>query len=301
MLCLIWHAGPSEHQHYTLSSCSSISETLQQWLVGVCHLQSSCVYCTETRKQDSFWARVPWVPWGKEVKIYRVKSPDRNYGAGALDACSILVPHLFSCQDLVRIFKAGWKSPQLLWGCLPGEVNLVMSVPLTLPMTGLGMGMWCISGQWGMRGKSGISGKVFFTLQNAPLFLVWILGLVVWKIECLELLQPLCNHEGQVRQKQTQSGKVAGQWECRFGWITYPWEWTNSDFLLYEKRHFPFPGVSGHSYTGHGNSISLSIIYSLKQHSVRTHHVGLLCLVLMEYESEWLDSCPKRWHHPKGV
>lgn len=219
-----------------------------------------------------------------------------------LDTCSILGPHLFSCQDLVRIFKAGWKSPQLLWGCLPGKVNLVMSVPLTLPMTGLGMGMWCISGQWGMRGKSGISGKVFFTLQNAPLFLVWILGLVVWKIECLGLLQPLWNHEGQVWDKSKH--RVA-KWQDSenpgLDESLTPGNELIQDFLLYEKRHFPFPGVSGHSYTGHGNSISLSIVYSLKQHSVRTHHVGLLCLVLMEYESEWLDSCPKRWHHPKGV
>ena len=174
-----------------------------------------------------------------------------------LDACSIPVSQPFflavSCQDLHRRLKVSAPLRMASWW---GYSNHVSSTHLANDW--IKYGHVVQSGQWGMMGKSGVSGEVFFTLQNAPLHLVWILGLIVWRIQYLVLLQPLCNHEEQVWDKS----KVGGQWDSRVGWITYtPGNELIQDFLLWGKRHFQFAGESCHTCTGHDHSISLSAIY----------------------------------------
>lgn len=88
-----------------------------------------------------------------------------------------------------------WTS-QPPWGCVLGDVCLIKSVSACFRST-FGRWFWPIGYE-----KPGVSGWVPVTPQITPFLLVWILSLMVWVIlgwrtECLELWQPLCDHDGQ--------------------------------------------------------------------------------------------------------
>ena len=128
-----------------------------------------------------------------------------------LDACSIPVSQPFflaiSCQDLHRRLKVSAPLRMASWW---GYSNHVSSTHLANDW--IKYGHVVQSGQWGMMGKSGVSGEVFFTLQNAPLHLVWILGLIVWRIQYLVLLQPLLLHRIVIIMLAVSLGR---------GWVEY--------------------------------------------------------------------------------
>lgn len=154
------------------------------------------------------------------MKIYRVRNPEKNHCADPSGCLLHTRSPLFPCNQNfyfievrgARIFKGGEKSLQALWGCLPGGVNPVMSIPFTLPMTGLGIAVGYNSGQWGIRKSLGLLGKfsLCFKMPFSLLSEFWVLLYEGMSKECRELLQPLCTMRDKSEAKantEWQSGK----------------------------------------------------------------------------------------------
>ena len=142
-------------------------------------------------------------------------------------------------------------------------------------------------------GDSRVSGKVFFTFQTAPLLVwCWVLceGWSAWSC---------CSHFVTTRDACDNSKHKVSKW-MHIKMLVYDESLIPGNELqlrawCYVRKYiFHFEGQWSHLCQPQ----HLLLSHSCNQHLVRTHHVGHF--VLLEYQCEWMDSCPEGSHCPKG-
>lgn len=86
---------------------------------------------------------------------------------------------------------------------------------------------------------------------------------IEWRIECLELLQPLCNHEGRASDKSKHNGKVGGYENAGLWRFTSLWKWSNAEHLVMWENAFSTFGDRGHVYANQSTFALMGYIFQV--------------------------------------